>query len=81
MDRDIRVLSLAALATAILTPTLAAAQAPPQGQATGRAQDRAARSQGLRRKTARPSGRAAKSTRRKPADKNLSDKLARTRAA
>ena len=30
MDRDIRVLSLAALAAAILTPVLAAAQAPPQ---------------------------------------------------
>ena len=30
MDRDIRVLTLAALAATILTPVLAAAQAPPQ---------------------------------------------------
>jgi hypothetical protein len=30
MDRDIRILWLAALAAAILTPALAAAQAPPQ---------------------------------------------------
>lgn len=33
LDRDIRVLALAALATTILTPVMAAAQAPPQTQA------------------------------------------------
>ena len=34
MDRDIRVLTLAALAATILTPVLAAAQAPPQTSTT-----------------------------------------------
>jgi hypothetical protein len=33
MDRDIRVLTLAALAATILTPVMAAAQGPPQSQA------------------------------------------------
>jgi len=33
MDRDIRVLTLAAFAATILTPVMAAAQAPPQSQA------------------------------------------------
>ena len=77
MDRDIRVLSLAALATTILTPILAAAQAPPQSKAPiapkteqsdskACAQDRTTVGQGGDIDT------------RNPADKNLSDKLART---
>jgi hypothetical protein len=81
MDRDIRVLTLAALATTILTPILAAAQAPPQNKAPV-----APKAEQLDPKACAQNGESDRATvgqggdidTRNPADKNLSDKLART---
>ena len=62
MDRDIRVLSLAALAAAILTPALAAAQAPPKASPPIAPKTEQLDPNACAHRIARPSGRAAIST-------------------
>ena len=77
MDRDIRVLGLAALAAAILTPAFAGAQAPPTSKMPV-----APKSEQLDPKACADSqetlGQGGNPDSGKPADKSLSDRLARS---
>jgi hypothetical protein len=77
MDRDIRVLSLAALAAAILTPALAAAQAPPTTKTPVAPKTEQLDPKACARDQATV-GQGGDIDVHKPGDRSLSDKLART---
>ena len=77
MDRDIRVLSLLALAAAILTPALAAAQTPPKTQTpiAPKSEQLDSKACGQTRATV---GSGGDLDMQKPAGRSLSDQLARS---
>jgi hypothetical protein len=78
MDRDIRVLALAALAAAILTPSISAAQAPPTSKTpvAPKTEQLDPKACAQERSTVGKGGDVVDA--QKPAGQNLSDRLARS---